>query len=125
MTTLFDQLVSANNLKYKHHAMFSRMDTLFGDYPVYASEAKLLKTEITYLSTMTTGFDAIRLLLVHWEGFCSESTNVINSKRYAGTLNLLYMLLLQVQAFCVQSCLFLFKEPLTELQSFEELLNKV
>lgn len=125
VTTLYDQLVLSSELKYKYHSMFSRMDTLFGDYPVYANEARLLKTEVTFLSTMTTGFDAIRLLVVHWEQFNVEKTDRHVSERHAQTLSMLYMLLLQCQTFCVQSCLFVFKEPLTTILTFEEILNKV
>ena len=89
------------------------MNSLFGDSPLFVQEAKLLNIETTYLSTIISGFNAVRTVTGHLNSYLvHKSTDAADIQ--VATLGKLHLLLLQAQSFSVQSGVFVFKENLSQ-----------
>jgi len=111
-SSLYNQVMYSNAAKLKFQSMYSRMNSLFGDNHFYQQEARLLNVEVCYITTMVSGFNAVRMLAGHLDSFLTHKFLDAPDAQVAA-LSKLHLLLLQSQSFSVQATVFAFKEPLT------------
>lgn len=108
-SSLYNQLNSANSAKFNFQSIVSRLSALFGENTYYLLEEKLLNVEVGYISSLISGFHAVRMVTSHMNSYFSHKY-VDSAETQLAVLGKLQLLLLQAQCFSVQSTVFAFKE---------------
>ena len=111
VTSLYSQFIAAVSDKNKHYGLFARLQSLFGSNPHYLQETKLVYVEMNYLSTVTVGFDALRMVTSLFDSFLLDRY-LASSVPQVAVFTKLHLLLLRFQNFSIKSTVHLFRQPL-------------
>ena len=108
LAAMHSSLLVSTSLRYKYQTLFVRMEAIFGATSFFVEEAKRANIESALVSAATAGLDACRVLAEALTAVFAVDDGLMRTLRDDDSckdavplLGRLYLLLLQLQSYCV------------------------
>ena len=108
LAAMHSSLLVSTSLRYKYQTLFVRMEAIFGATSFFVEEAKRANIESALVSAATAGLDACRVLAGALTAVFAVDDGLMRTLRdddgrkdAVPLLGRLYLLLLQLQSYCV------------------------
>jgi len=128
LEALHSLLLSTTSLRYKYQILYARMEAIFGATSFFVEESKRASVESALVSAATTGLDACRVLAEALTVVFGLDDGLMRTLREAcqpdaaSLLGRLYLLLLQLQSYCVNCTIDYFTKDVSSDGASEQLL---
>eukprot|EP01038_Epipyxis_sp_PR26KG_P007582 gene7582-10330_t len=129
LSKMYQQNSLVNIQRFKYQSMYARADFIFGGTSIFLTEAQNLSSEVSYMSTLASGYEACRSLAQIMNGAnASRSSPALNALKNAaasstdidmptvdsgiilGVIGKLYLMMLQGLCFAIQANVVLYSD---------------